>query len=292
MSASLVCIVPPAAEPVSLDEIRDFVEIPDGDTSRDVKLTSFLIAAREDCERWTRTKLVTQTWLLRMDGLPSISIQYDRNGYAQIHLPFPPFQSVEFFKYVDTAGQVQPLLRDTSYGNGPNPPNFGYQLQPGGGLIPARILPTWARPWPPERMVPASNMIQFRCGYGGPLTVSIAAGSNALIVAGGFTFNPDDAQVMPGDTGTKITITGAGAGAADLVTSIASVDLSGNATLADTASTAVTNGAAWLGAPIPEALRLSIMFHAQFFFEQGAVIDQAIPRIVETLRGPCRNLVS
>jgi hypothetical protein len=292
VSESLVCIVPPAAEPVSLDDFRSFLEIPADDTSHDAKLSSLLVAAREDCERYTRTKLVTQTWLLRTDSFPSISVVYDRNGYPKLQLPFPPFQSIDFFKYVDTAGAVQTIQRDTTYGNNPAAPFYGYQLEPGGGLIPARLLPNWARPWAPQRLVPANTMVQFRCGYGGPLTVSVAEGSAALTVAGGFTFNPDDAPNLTGDTGAKITVTGAGAEGADLVTTIATVDAEGNATLASPAAAAVADVPAWLGAPVPEALRLSIMFQAQFFYEQGSAVDQAVPRVVEALRKSFRNMVS
>ena len=134
MSESLVCITPPAAEPILLDEFKTFLEIPDGDTSRDHKLTSFLLAARIDCERYTRIKLITQAWLLRLDGFPGISVVYDRNGYAQIQLPYPPFQSVDWVKYVDTAGVVQAMPRDASYGTASGQPFYCYQMEPGGGI--------------------------------------------------------------------------------------------------------------------------------------------------------------
>ena len=293
MSQSLVCIAEPTAEPVELGEFKNFLEIPDGDTSRDAKLTSFLLAARVDRERYTRTRFITQTWLLRSDSFPGISLIYDRNGYPALELPMLPFQSVQKFWFVDTAGSVEELLRDTSYGNTAG--SYGYQLEHGGGLVPARLVPTWARPWPPSRLVPANTMVEFRCGYGGPLTVSIANGSAALS-SGAFKFNPDDAQILTGDKGTAIRIPGAGplvdGEQSDLVTSVLSVDSNGAATLADAASASVSNIDAWLGAPVPEPLRLAIMFQAQFFFEQGAVVDMPSPRIVDQLSNSYRNLVS
>jgi hypothetical protein len=288
---SLRLIVPPAQEPVLLADLKNLMEIPASDTTHDSTLTAFLVAAREDCENYTRTKLVTQTWLLRTDSFPTVSLRYDRNGYPQYQLPFPPFQSVDSFEYVDTSGTVQTLTRDTTYGTNPAEPFYGYQLEPGGDTIPARLLPPWARPWPPQRMVPANTMIQFRCGYGGPVTASIEAGSAALS-APNFTFNPDDAAVMSGDTGIRVCVPGAGNGKGPLITNVASVDDNGNATLAAQAAYSVQNAQAWVGQPVPENLKLSIMFHAQFFFEQGAVVDQAVPRVVTALRNSYRNLVS
>jgi hypothetical protein len=291
MSEQLRLIVPPAAEPVVLADFKVFLDIPSSDTSRDTLFSNLLIAAREDCEKFTRTKYVTQHWLLRMDSFPSVSPRYDGNGYPQYPLPFPPFQSVDWYKYVDTSGAVQTLTRDASYGVNLAAPFYGYQLTPGGGIQPAWLTPPWARPWPPQRFVPANTSIQFRCGYGGPLTVSTTAGSAAL-TAPGFQFNPDDAPAITGDIGTKISIPGAGAGAGVLNTTIAAVDGSGSATLATAATVAVSNVSAWLGDIVPETICIAIMMLAQFLFEQGAVVDQALPRVIERLLLPHRNLVS
>jgi hypothetical protein len=285
-------ITPPAAEPVSLATFKGVLRIDAGDTSWDPTLTMFLIAARESVENYCRIALVTQTWLARLDSFPSVALRYDRNGYPQILLPKPPFQSIDSISYVDTSGAVQTLTRDPSYGVNLAAPFYGYQLEPGGGIMPAGITPPWARPWPPQRMVPANVTIQFRCGYGGPLTVSLGA-SSAALTANGFTFNPDDAPQITGDTGTPISIPGAGAAGVALVTNVASVDGSGNATLADAAGTAVSNVTAWLGSTVPYSLQLAILFQAQHFFEKGAVSDEPDPRVIDRLRnGGFRNLVS
>jgi hypothetical protein len=289
-------ITPPAAEPVALADFKNILRIPAMDTSWDSTLVIFLKAAREACENYCRIALVTQTWLARLDSFPSVPLRYDRNGYPQILLPKPPFQSIDSISYVDTSGAVQTLTRDPSYGVNLAAPFYGYQLEPGGGIMPAAITPPWARPWPPQRMVPANVTIQFRCGYGGPLAVSLAAGSKALSVSG-FTFNPDDAPQITGDTGTLISIPGAGplvtGQASALVTNVASVDGEGNATLTAAATGAVTSASAWLGYPIPFSLQMAIFMQAQFYFEQGAVSDQMEPRAINALRnGGYRNLVS
>ena len=289
-------ITPPTAEPVALADFKNILRIPAMDTSWDSTLNIFLKAAREACENYCRIALVTQTWLARLDSFPSVPLRYDRNGYPQILLPKPPFQSIDSISYVDTSGAVQALTRDPSYGVNLAAPFYGYQLEPGGGIMPAAITPPWARPWPPQRMVPANVTIQFRSGYGGPLTVSMSANS-AVLSSPGFTFNPDDAPQITGDTGTLISIPGAGTvvggEATALVTNVASVDNEGNATLATAATATVSSANAWLGAPIPFSLQMAIFMQAQFYFEQGAVSDQMEPRVINSLRnGGYRNLVS
>jgi hypothetical protein len=280
-------ITPPAAEPVTLASFKNLLRFDATDSSWDPTLSLYLTAARESVENCCRIALVTQTWLWRLDSFPSVPLRYDRNGYPQILLPKPPFQSIDSFVYVDTSGTVQTLTRDPSYGVNLAAPFYGYQLEPGGGIMPAGLTPPWARPWPPQRMVPANVTIQFRCGYGGPLTVSMAANSPALTAAG-FTFNPDDAPQIEGDAGTKICIP-----SASLTTNVASVDDEGNATLAAAPAAIVTDQSAWLGNPVPNPLVLAILFQAQFFFEKGGVSDQVNPRVIDSLRNSgYRNLVS
>jgi hypothetical protein len=288
---SMILITAPAAEPVALADFKGLLDIPLTDTSRDSTLLMMQLAAREAVENYCRIALITQTWLARLDSFPSAPLRYDRNGYPQVLLPKPPFQSVDFFKYVDTSGAVQSLTRDPSYGTNLAAPFYGYQLEPGGGIMPAALSPPWARPWAPQRMVPANTALQYRCGYGGPLTVTMTAGS-AVLSSPGFTFNPDDAPQIAGDTGTAINVPGAGAAGAALATYVASVS-NGIATLATAATAAVASVSAWQGNQVPNSLCLAILFQAQFFFEQGAVCDQLEPRVINSLRnGGYRNLVS
>jgi hypothetical protein len=289
-------ITPPAGEPVALLDLKNLLRIPVADTSWDTTLALFLLAARESCENYCRIAIMMQTWLARMDSFPSVPLRYDRNGYPQMLLPKPPFQSIDSFTYVDTSGAVQVLTRDPSYGVNLAAPFYGYQLDPGGGIMPAGLTPPWARPWPPQRMVPMNVTVQFRCGYGGPITASIDTGSK-LLVAPNFKFNPDDAPQITGDTGTPICIPGAGGvsgGAASaLNTFVASVDSQGNATLAAAATAAVSAASVWVGNPVPNMLKVAILFQAQFFFEQGAVTDQMEPHVINIIRnGGFRNLVS
>lgn len=293
----VVLIKAPAAEPVSVSQMMAQLgmgTITDAalTAALNSQLTGYLLAARRDCENYTRRAFITQTWLLRRDSFPGHAFRYQWNGYPEIDIPKPPFQSLQFVQYVDVSGTLQTLTQDTTYGVNPAFPQYGYQLDPGSETQAARLIPPFARPWPPTRMVPGNVLIQFRCGYGGPLTVSMQEGSAVVSVKGGYVFNPGDAPVMTGDTGMPVCIPGAGAAGAALVTNIASVDVDGNATLATPAATAVANISGWFGHPLPQEIVQAIMMLAQFYYEQTSVVDQPLPRVVRALLEPYRNLVA
>lgn len=294
----IVLITPPPVEPVAVTDLLNqmgMVVPSDAGLAASItaQFTALLVAARKDCENYAQRVFITQSWLLRRDSFPGHNLRYEWNGYPQIDLPKPPFQSVDFFKYVDVSGTVQELTVDTTYGTNPANPQYGYQLDRGSETQAARLLPPFARPWPPTRMVPANVLVQFRCGYGGPLTVTTAEGSPVIT---GPVFNPDDAPLIAGDAGLAVSIPGAGpvvdTAATALVSHIASVDVNGQATLADNAVTAVTKAAGWFGDPVPDPILQAIKFLAQWYYEQASIVDQPLPRVVRALLDPYRNLVA
>src|SRR6266700_1125805 len=123
----------PVADPVTLAEVKlqlGFGPLQDSDRAASQVLNDtlrrHLRAATRECESYARRAFVTQRWLLRLNGFPGSDWRYNWNGYPAILLPKPPCQSIDFVKYVDTAGQVQSLPFDTTYGN--NSPLYGYQL--------------------------------------------------------------------------------------------------------------------------------------------------------------------
>lgn len=278
----LILISGPTAEPVSVSDMLTqlgYENITDSTLSASLqaKLGGYITAARRKCEGYMRRALLTQTWLLKLDGFPGSDWTYEWEGYPAIVLPFPPTQSIDFVRYVDTSGTVQTLTLDTSYGN--SSLQYCYQFARGGETQAARLLSGWARPWPPTRLIPANVLVQFRCGFGGPLTCSVQAGS-AVLTTPGFQFNPDDMPVLTGDTGIAVTVPGAGANGADLVTNVQSVDANGVATLAVAATTTQASAAGWLGQQVPQEIVQAIQFLTQFYYEQGSVVDQPLPRIV------------
>lgn len=296
----IVLITPPVAEPVTLNDLKlqlGFGPMQDSDRAAsqilNEKLRAFIIAARQDCENWCNRAFITQTWLLKLNSWPGSDARYEWRGYPAIELPKPPAQSIYWVKYIDTSGSPQTLPFDTSYGNASL--QYGYQFVRGSETQNGRLLPSWARPWPPVRMVPANVIVQFRCGYGGPITCSMQEGSALLTVAGGapLTFNADDAPALPGETGTPISVTGAGPGGAVLDTFIASVNpANGQATLANAASASVTSVPGWAGRPVPAVITTAIKMLAEFYYENGGCEDMPLPRVVESLLDPYRNLVA
>jgi hypothetical protein len=312
---SIALIQGPVAEPITLNDVKlqlGFGPMQDSDRAAssilNEKLRGFIIAARQDCENWCNRAFMTQAWILRRDSFPGHNLRYEWNGYPQIELPKPPFQSVQSFTYIDVAGTPQTLTQDTTYGTNPLNPEYGYQLERGSETQPGRLLPPFARPWPPTRMVPANVMVQFRCGYGGPITCSIEEASGLLTVSGGYpqAFDFDDAPLLPGETGLPIFIPGAGSptgyainpatglpvqGA--LATFIASVNpTNGQATLATPATATVTNVPGWAGQPLPNVITTAIKLLVEFYYEHGGCEDAPMPRVIESLLEPYRNFVS
>jgi uncharacterized phiE125 gp8 family phage protein len=283
-----VLILPPASEPVTVDQAKVQLRLDPGDSDEDDFLAGLVATARVACEDYARRVFITQRWQLRMEGFPGKDWRYNWNGYPAIVLPKPPFQSIDFVKYVDTFGQVQDLPLDTTYGNGAA--QYGYQLVRGGETAPARLLSAWARPWPPTRMVPGNVMVQFRCGYGELLTVSMDPDSAVLTAP--VTFNADDAPLMIGGTGLPVTVKGAGPDGTDLKTFIASVDESGVATLKAAASTPVTDGQAWAGHPLPPVISQAILIAVDYLYEHRGETDAPLPQAAKALLDPYRNLVA
>ena len=161
----VVLITPPAIEPVTLTQVKSHAKI--YTTADDGYISTVVIpAARQAIEDELRKVLITQTWLLKRDGFPGFDPKYETQGYPTIVIPKPPFQAIGFFTYVDVAGVTQTLQQCNPDGTTPVNQYYGYQLDPGSETQPARLIPPWARPWPPLRRLPMSVQVQFDCGYG------------------------------------------------------------------------------------------------------------------------------
>jgi hypothetical protein len=285
----LVLITPPVGEPVSIGDMYNQLGMvaPADDALNNAysqKLGRAIATARRMCDTYTRSVFLTQTWLLKRDGFPPIDMRYHEGYHHAILLPKLPFQSIAFMKYVDTSGVTQTLLQDSSDGTDVNAPQYGFQLDPGSETQPARLLPPWARPWPPVRRVPSNVLVQFKCGFGGPMTGATVTAGEAIVQ--GLTF-------LPGDVGQPVTLPKAGAAGADLLTSIASVDGNGQATLARSPVIAITPDVQiWVGQQVPDTIKSAILLMAEFLFTQGADVDVAIPRVITNMLDEHRNLVA
>lgn len=177
---SLRQTVAPTAEPIELQDAKDFARI--DNLEDDDMVNDLLVAARDVAETITRRALVTQTWVLQLDGFPS-SLYYrehwrrrisetpgapwfDCSPYLnlqrnQIVLPLPPVQSVSSITYLDEAGNSQTL----------SPSNYIVDT----ASEPARIMPAFNLSWPSTRIQPGAVTITFVAGYGLAAAVPSAA---------------------------------------------------------------------------------------------------------------------
>lgn len=80
---SLQLITPPAAEPVTLADVKAHLKIDTAD--EDALITTLITAARARAEWHTGRAFITQSWILRLDAWP-------QDGIAEI--PLPPLQAV------------------------------------------------------------------------------------------------------------------------------------------------------------------------------------------------------
>jgi uncharacterized phiE125 gp8 family phage protein len=162
---------PPEVEPVTLAEAKAHLRL---DTNTDDTYVSALItAARERVELFLRRALITQTIEYTIDGFPA----------GEIDLPRPPLQSIEWIKYIDTAGTLQTL------------PLANYVADVSSNEI-ARVALAWNRFWPITRCLINAVVIRFVAGYGdSPEDVPQAIRHGILIEIGNLYENREDVVV-------------------------------------------------------------------------------------------------
>jgi len=90
-------ITPPAAEPLSVSEVKANQHIDHADD--DVLLGKLITDARQWVEDRTQQKLMTQTWELVIDYFPE----------HEVRIPVRPVQTITSIKYDDSAGAEQTI---------------------------------------------------------------------------------------------------------------------------------------------------------------------------------------
>jgi uncharacterized phiE125 gp8 family phage protein len=136
-------VTPPEVEPVSLKEAKAHLRL-DSDAD-DAYVSALITAARERVELFLRRALITQVFEYTIDDF----LAYDR----AIDLPRPPLQSVEWVRYLDTAGVLQTLDPGT------------YTVDASSNEI-GRIALAWNRFWPFTRYTINAVTIRFAAGFG------------------------------------------------------------------------------------------------------------------------------
>lgn len=152
---SLVLVTAPAAEPVSLDEVKSHLRVT-ADTE-DELIDALITAARQHVDGrdgWLGRGLVTQTWELGLDGFPT-GWEYPSDPWPRataIQVPLPPLQSVTSVKYIDPNGTEQ-TLASTEY-------VVHTAEEPG------LIVLAYGKNWPSIRVEPGAVRVRFVAGYG------------------------------------------------------------------------------------------------------------------------------
>lgn len=262
---------PPGCEPISLSLVKQALRIDAGDTSRDSYLLLLISVARETAEQITIRGYVTQSYREYYDGFPghhfplalidgldgdpsALAAAWPGNEGRRLRrhyfeLSRSPLQVLKQIQYLDLTGTLQTLdpgqyvLNDKQ-----DPAQITRAPEILGGL-----------PWPRALHEVNSVWIDYTVGYGGNLTLSMTATSAALT---GYTF-------LPSDVGRPISIPGAGASGATLITTVLSVDDSGNGIAAAAASTTVADVQTYLGKPIPFGDTQAMLYLINHWNENG-----------------------
>jgi uncharacterized phiE125 gp8 family phage protein len=303
----VVLITPPASEPVTLTQVKSHAKI--YSAGDDAYITSIIIpASRQAVEDELRQVLITQTWLLKRDGFPGFDPKYETQGYPTILLPKPPFQAINSFTYVDVAGVTQTLEQCNPDGTTVGNQFYGYQLDPGSETQPARLIPPWARPWPPSRRLPMSVQIELVAGYGPSVGAITAAGVHAGKAGTGY--EPGDTGTIDGTGSTTIyTVLTVGAGGAietfsftpgrgnSVANNVATSVLtgSGDGTFAVDITT-IDTPPVYISGAIPPAIIMAILLEAShLYYNRDAIVateGKELARGVSSLLSPYVNRIA
>lgn len=175
---ALTLVTAPAAEPVTLQEAKDFLRLEDAES--DALVSELVAAARRTAEAWLRRALVTQTWTLTLDAFPSERRLDWWDGVREgavvdtpriaVEVPLPPLQSVTSV---------------TTYARDDTPsvfPPTGYRVDTAGE--PGRIVLGADQSWPTGLRNANAVEVLFVAGYGddpGDVPEPIRAGMLMLI---------------------------------------------------------------------------------------------------------------
>jgi uncharacterized phiE125 gp8 family phage protein len=138
---ALIIKTPPASEPVSLEEAKNYLRITD--SVDDALINSLVVAVRQKAENWTRRLLITQTWTLWMDSAPKDET---------IIIPLSPLQTVSHINSYDSANTVSTFDSNNYFVDSAS--------------IPGRIGLNGGHAWPNALRRMNALEIEFVAGFG------------------------------------------------------------------------------------------------------------------------------
>jgi uncharacterized phiE125 gp8 family phage protein len=138
--AAPITVAAPTAEPVSIEEAKEFLSIGVDETDFDALLGSFVTAAREQLEAVTGTRLAEQVLELRADSFADLA-----------RLPIGPARGVTSIAYDDANG-VQQVVAPADY------ELFGAGLEQG-------VRPAFGKTWPAGALRAGAVRVTATIGY-------------------------------------------------------------------------------------------------------------------------------
>lgn len=133
----------PTTDPVSLAEVRRWLNFTEGLVEEDAVLEALIDECYDYLENWTNRKMLGQTWTLTLD---------ESEVSSKIRLPLVPLQSVSSIVTTDDDGDTTTVT------------SSNYQVRAGED---PRIVLTDDGEWPTDMRDYDSMAITCVCGYGG-----------------------------------------------------------------------------------------------------------------------------
>ena len=150
---------PPAVEPLTLSEMKNYLKVPASVTADDAYITALITEARQYVERKTARALITQTVTEYWDEFPAVNEKEPR----VIRPYIAPVQSVTSLKYVDENGTPTTYTLWDNTGNA----KYWVDIVSGrNGIGSARIIRNSDVDWP--EIADFSNAVEvvYVAGYG------------------------------------------------------------------------------------------------------------------------------
>lgn len=152
-------ITPPAAEPLTLDQVKGNLRQVFSDEDDDI--SRMIVAARQMAEERLNRALMPQVLAFAADQFPVFAGVWDpfRLPFSNtqipmtpgLRLPRPPLRALDSITYIDATGVQQTLDPSTYLVN-----DF---------VDPPAVSPAFGTYWPTTRAQPGAIVIQYQAGY-------------------------------------------------------------------------------------------------------------------------------
>lgn len=141
MWSSPAIVTAPAAEPLTLAAVKEFVRIDADIDGFDTELSALMAGVREDVERLASIRLINQTVKLAAASFADL-----------VHLPIGPVRGIDAITYTALDG-TEATVDPAAY------VLFGAELEQG-------VRPASGIAWPESAKLPDAIEIQLQVGYG------------------------------------------------------------------------------------------------------------------------------